>query len=72
VRTSPEPTPLALKPVPEAVTPEMVTLEFPVLVNVVVSEALWPAGTEPKVKAAGLALSCCVAAAPVPLNAIVN
>ena len=64
--------PLALKPVPEAVTPVMLTLEFPVLVNVVVSEALWPAGTEPKLKVAGLAPSCWVDAAPVPLSATVN
>ena len=69
---SPDPAPLALKPVPVAVMPEMVMLEFPVLVNVVDSDALWPAGTAPKLRLAGLALNDCVAAAPLPDKAIAN
>ena len=68
VSMSPELMPLPLKPVPVMVEPEIVMLEFPVFVSVIGSEALWPACTEPKLKFAGLAVSKCVAAAPVPVS----
>jgi hypothetical protein len=53
--TVPALTPLALKPVPEGVTEEMVTLEFPVLVMVTGKELLVPRLTLPKLSALGLA-----------------
>jgi len=53
------------------VTPEIVTLEFPLLVSVTPSELLRPTFTLPKLKLLGLALSCAVAVAPVPDRAIV-
>src|SRR5712691_6762178 len=65
-------TPLALKPAPVTVTPEMVTLEFPLLVSVTGNPLLPPTFTLPKLRLVGFAPSRKVAAAPVPLRAIVN
>lgn len=62
--------PLMLKPVPEALAAEMVTLAVPEFVRVTGTEALPPVTTLPKFTLAGLAESCpCV---PVPLSAIVR
>ncbi len=49
----------------------MLTLELPVLVSVTVCMALLPTVTLPKLRLAGLAVSCGVAATPVPLIAMV-
>jgi hypothetical protein len=68
----PEVTPLALKPAPETVTLEMVTFEFPVFVKATLEEPLAPTFTLPKLRLVGFAPSRKVAAAPVPLRAIVN
>ncbi len=65
-------TPLALKPAPAVVTPETVTLEFPLFVIV---EESWLEPfkfTVPKLKLAGLAAKIRVAATPVPLRFIVT
>jgi hypothetical protein len=62
VRISPVATPLAVKPAPEMVTPETVTLEFPALVNVTLWLLLLDKFTLPKLKEAELALSRSVAA----------
>ena len=59
-------TPLALYPVPEALTLEIVTLEFPLLVSVRPSELLPPTFTFPKLKLFGVAVNCDVPAAPEP------
>jgi hypothetical protein len=72
LRISPGPTPLPLKPAPVTVTPEIVTLEFPVFVNVVGSEALCPDGTVPKFNVAGLTLKKRLVAAPVPVKVTIN
>jgi len=57
-RTSPEDTPLVVNPAPPLVdTPEIVTLEFPLLVSVTVNELVVPLFTLPKLKLAGLAES---------------
>jgi len=61
-------TPLALKPAPVTVTPEMVTLEFPLLVSVTGNPLLPPTFTLPKLRLVGLAPSKNVAATPVPLR----
>src|SRR6267143_5606237 len=61
-------TPLALKPAPVAVTPEMVTLEFPLLVSVTGNPLLPPTFTLPKLRLVGLAPSKNVASTPVPLR----
>ena len=65
-------TPLALKPAPVTVTPEMVTLEFPLLVNVTGNPLLAPTFTLPKLRLVGFAPSRKVAATPVPLSGIVR
>jgi len=52
-------------------TPDIVTLELPLLVSVTPSELLFPMVTFAKLKVLGLALSCEVAAAPVPDSATV-
>src|SRR5713226_7428130 len=65
-------TPLALKPAPVTVTPEMVTLEFPLLVSVTGNPLLPPTFTLPKLRLVGLAPSRNVAATPVPLRARVR
>ena len=68
----PEVTPLALKPVPETVTLERVTLELPVFVRLALSELLLPTLTVPKLRLVGFAASRKVAASPVPLRAMVS
>ncbi len=65
-------TPLALKPAPVTVTPEMVTLEFPLLVSVTGNPLLAPTFTLPKLRLVGFAPSRKVAATPVPLSGIVR
>ena len=65
-------TPLALKPAPVTVTPEMVTLEFPLLVSVTGNPLLPPTFTLPKLRLVGLAPSRNVASTPVPLRARVR
>jgi hypothetical protein len=65
-------TPLALNPVPEAVTPEMVTLEFPLFVRVTLSELVALTFTLPKLRLVGFAPNRNVAATPVPLSPIVR
>ena len=64
--------PLSLKPGPEAVTDEMVTLALPVLVSVTFSVLLLPSFTLLKLRLPELALNWRVAACPVPLNEIVR
>jgi hypothetical protein len=54
---SPADTPLALKPGPEMLTFEIVTLELPAFVSVAVRRLLLPVFTFPKLKLVGLALS---------------
>ena len=49
-------TPVALKPAPVAVTPEIITFEFPVFVSVTFTDALLPSLTLLKLKLEGLAL----------------
>ncbi len=53
VKTVPEATPLALNPVPDRVTPEIVTFELPVLLSVELSVLLLPTVTLPKLKLVG-------------------
>lgn len=65
-------TPLALKPAPVALRPEIVTFAFPLFVSVVVSEVLVFTVTFPKLRLDGLALSDSVGATPVPLKLMVN
>jgi len=72
VKVVPEVTPLALKPAPETVTLEMLTFEFPVFVKVTLEEPLPPTFTLPKLRLVGFTPSRKVAAAPVPLRAIVS
>ena len=55
LKTVPEATPLALKPVPETLTVEMVTFEFPVFVNDTACVLLLPTVTLPKLRLAGIA-----------------
>ena len=71
VNTSPELKPLALKPVPDEPTLEMVTLAFPLLVTVALNVLLLPTFTLPKAKLEVLRPSSFVAATPVPLSPIV-
>ena len=66
VSTVPFGTPLALNPAPVTATPEIVMLEFPLLVIDVVSEALLPSFTFPKLNVDGFAPSDKLAAVPVP------
>jgi hypothetical protein len=72
VRIVPLETPLVLNPAPVTVTPEMVTFEFPVLVNEVVNELVPPTFTLPNERLVGLAPSNCVAACPVPERLIAS
>src|SRR6266478_943787 len=60
--------PLALNPVPDAVTLEIVTFEFPLLVSVAPSELLPPTLTVPKPRLVGLMPRVKVAAIPVPFR----
>jgi hypothetical protein len=68
---SPEVTPLSLYPVPDTVTLEIVTFEFPLFVSVVVNELLLPTLTLPKGRLDELSPRTLVAATPVPLREIV-
>jgi hypothetical protein len=63
--------PLAVKPAPEAASCETVTLELPALVRVTALLLLLPTFTFPKLTLVGLAASCTLTAAPVPLSEIV-
>jgi hypothetical protein len=72
VRTVPFETPLALNPAPATVTPEIVTFEFPVFVNDVVSELAPPTFTFPNERLAGFSPSSKVVAWPVPDKLIVS
>jgi hypothetical protein len=63
--------PVVLKPVPEVVIFETLTVELPVLVSVTVCVLLLPTLTFPKLKLVALAESWSVVAAPVPLIAMV-
>ena len=65
-------TPLALNPVPETVTVEIVTLEFPLFVSVAPSELFPPTFTFPKPRLVGFAPTRKVAATPVPLKEIAS
>jgi hypothetical protein len=70
VNVVPEVTPLAPKPVPETVTLEMLTFEFPVLVRLALSDALLPTFTLPKLRLVGFAVSRKVAAFTVSVAAL--
>ena len=61
-------TPVALNPVPDGATLEIVTLEFPLFINVTLKVLLLPIGTLPKLKLPGLVPSDRAAANPDPLN----
>ena len=64
-------TPVAVKPPPVTVSPVICTAACPEFVNVTGSVALLPSATPPKLKLAGLSVSCPTAVAePVPVNAI--
>ena len=71
-RIKPAETPLVVKTALGVVTLEIVRFEFPELVSEMLSELLAPTVTLPKLKVDGLALSCRLAAAPVPLRASVS
>src|SRR5260370_22783014 len=64
----PDVMPLVLNPVPVAVTLEIVTLEFPLFVNVVARELVLPRFTFPKLRLVGFAPSRKVWVRPVPLK----
>jgi hypothetical protein len=66
------PTPLDVNPDPVTSTLEIVTLAFPVLVNVRLSELLLPTTTLPKSRLFVLALSESVCAMPLPLAEIAS
>jgi hypothetical protein len=70
IKMVPDVTPLVLNPVPVTVTPEIVTFEFPLFVNVSPNELLVPTPTFPKLRFVGFAPSRKVAATPVPLKEI--
>lgn len=70
VSTSFAVTPLALNPAPLTPTLEIVTLEFPLFVNVALSELLLLTFTLPKLRLVVLSPNSFVAAIPVPLRAI--
>jgi hypothetical protein len=57
VKICPVDTPLAVYPAPEILTLEMVTFEFPVLVNVTPRRLLWPRPTFPKLRLVAFAAS---------------
>jgi hypothetical protein len=60
--------PLAVKPLPETASCEMLTLALPVFVSVTGWLLLLPTCTPPKFRLPGLALSFRVAAVPLPLS----
>ena len=63
-------TPLALYPVPLVLTPEIVTFEFPVFVNVTLKTLLLPTFTFAKSRLVGLAPSTAVTAFTVSVAAL--
>ena len=65
--TAPDPLRIE-KPVPVMLTPDMATLELPVLVRVRLFEEVLPSFTELKLRLAGETLSVLLAATPVPLK----
>jgi hypothetical protein len=67
---SPEGTPAALKPAPETLTFEIVTVEFPALVKVTVFVLLLDTVTLPKLSEEELQLRRCVAALTVSVAAL--
>ena len=69
-RICPEARPLMLKPGPEYATPEIVTLEFPELVNVTFCVLLLPTLTLPKPRLVGLTVSKSVEALTVSVAAL--
>ena len=72
VKVVPALTPLALNPVPDAVTLEIVTFAFPLLVSVTPSKLLPPTLTVPKPRLVGLTPSREVVVAPLPLKEIAS
>jgi len=64
--------PLALKPAPDVLTCEIVTLELPMLLRITFCELLLPTLTVLKLKLVGLAESCSVVTTPVPLMVTVS
>lgn len=64
--------PLALKPVPDTFTPEIVTFEFPLFVTVEVIDPVLPTFTFPKLSVELLKPRTRVAATPVPLKEIAS
>jgi hypothetical protein len=70
VSVVPEVTPLAEKPEPVVVTPEIVMFELPLFVSVTFCVAFEPTLVFANVTVEGLAVSESVAATPVPLNGI--
>jgi len=64
--------PLAAKPVPDTVTPEIVTFEFPLFVTVEVIDPVLPTFTFPKLRVELLSPRTRVEATPVPLREIVS
>jgi hypothetical protein len=67
-RIKPEETPLAANFPPATLTPEMVTLELPALMTVMLRVLLVPVVTFPKLKLETLELRSAAAATPVPLT----
>ena len=65
-------TPLAVKPAPVTVTPDTVTVEFPLFVSMVESWLGVFRLTVPKPRLVGFAPNTRVAATPVPLKLIVS
>jgi hypothetical protein len=66
-------TPVAVKPLPVTVTPEIATAACPEFVNVEVNVELLPTATLPKLSVPGFSVNCPTAAAdPVPESAIVD
>ena len=63
-------TPVVLKPAPDIVTCEIVTLEFPEFVSVRFCELVLPTVTLLKLRLVGFAVTWSVAATPAPLSAI--
>lgn len=68
VKVKPAETPLAVYRVPETVTFDTVTLEFPAFVKVTLNTLLFPITTFPKLKLDALLVSSAVAAIPIPLK----
>jgi hypothetical protein len=63
-------TPVVLKPAPDIVTCEIVTLEFPEFVSVTFCELVLPTVTLLKLRLVGFAVTWSVAATPAPLSAM--